>query len=89
MEIKIHQKDTFFEVIIETGNAQFKEDVAEYDTRRGWFIDEKTIRQCIALANEMSRFNSESDIDFVKNIADAFLNDSEKNQLIAYLDRPF
>lgn len=78
MDFKLRTKDTFAELTIETGNAKFIEDLASYKSDKGWFVDDNTIDQFITLANELSRFNHQSDVDFVKKIYDAFLSDSEK-----------
>ncbi len=82
MDFKLRTKDTIAELTIETGNAKFIEDLSNYNREKGWFIDEKTIEQFITLANECSRFNKTSDVEFVKSIYDAFLSDSEKSDFL-------
>lgn len=83
MDFKLRTKDTFAELTIETGNAKFVEDLASYNReKKGWFVDDDTIEKFISLANELSRFNCQSDVDFVKKIYDAFLNDAERAEFL-------
>lgn len=51
-----------------------------------WCVPEEQIQEFITAANEMSRFNGESDVKFVKKIIDAFLSDYEKEELISILN---
>lgn len=86
MEFELRTKQTFAELKIETGNATFKEDLAEYDSKRkGWFVDDSTIEKFITLTFELSRFNCVNDVELVKKIAENFLNSTEQSELIEHL----
>lgn len=86
MNLKLRTKGTIAELIIETGNSKIVEDLVSYNKEKGWHINDETIEQFITLANDSSRFNSVSDVDFVKKIFDAFLSDGEKEEFLNRLN---
>lgn len=82
MDIKTRVKDgSFVELQIESGNTRITEDLATLKSGK-WVVPENEIEQFITIANECSRFNGTSDVDFVKKIFDAFLSDYEKSEFL-------
>lgn len=82
MEIKLKTRSLVAELIIETGSAKIEEDVAGFKNGEP-HISNDFIENLIDIAREMNRFNKKSDVDFVKMIYDAFLNDSERAQFLS------
>ena len=83
MEFNLRTNQSIAELTVISGNATITEDLSGYDSKkRDFFIDNGLIESVITLANDMSRFNNISDVDFVKNIFDTFLNDSEKAKFL-------
>ncbi len=76
------KKDTIAEIVINTGNSKIVEDVCEYRKDKGWHVSESFIEQLITTAFDYSRFNGQSDVKTVQLIINAFLNDSEREELI-------
>lgn len=74
MEIKLNCRRYVASLIIESGNATIKEELCEGDES----ID--ALEKFITIANQLSRFNLISDVQFVKNMYDNFLCESEQNQ---------
>jgi len=82
MDITTRIKEgVFVELQVKSGNTTLTEDLA-VSKNEGWKVPDMDIEQFISIANECSRFNGTSDVDFVKNIFDNFLNDSEKEIFI-------
>jgi len=48
-------------------------------------LDGEAIESAVHFARELANFAGTSDLDFVKNIANIYLNDSEQNELAEYL----
>lgn len=72
MEIKIRKYGLdYAEATFKIGNTTIKEDV-----------ELKDAEEFITAANEINRAKSISDVEFVKNIYDCFLNDEEKQQFL-------
>jgi hypothetical protein len=85
MEISVRTKpDSFVELRIDTHNVTITEDLTVtsiYENKKV-VVPDATIEQFITVANDCSRFNGISDLDFVKNIYEAFLNDYEREQFL-------
>ena len=82
MKISTRIKEgSFVELHIDSGDAKLTSDLANLNKGK-WLVPDSTIESLITTANECSRFNGTSDIDFVKNIFDAFLGDSEKQSFL-------
>lgn len=82
MEIKTRTKEgSFVELQIESGNTRITEDLAIIKNGK-WVVPENEIEQFITIANECSRFNGTSDVNFVKKIFEAFLNDAERSEFL-------
>lgn len=80
MEISLRTPyNTIAELTIEVGNTKITEDVA---TSNGCKISNGLIESFITIAREMQSFNNVSDVDFVLEIFDNFLNDSEQVQFL-------
>lgn len=77
MEVTFNPRYSTADLIIESGNTKITEDVA-YNNK----VDDSLIEQLITVANEMSRYNNVSDVDFVVSIFEAFLNDSEREEFL-------
>jgi len=75
MEIKLRTKSNIIaELEIKSGNTVITEDLADSNGK----INLSEIERLVTIAREMNTFNKKSDIDFVKMIYDAFLNDAEQ-----------
>lgn len=86
MELNLRTYSTLAELTIKSGSVKLTEDMAIFDRNvRDWRIPESDIEQFITVANDMSRFNHVSDVDFCKKICDAFLNDTEMKELVELL----
>jgi hypothetical protein len=73
--------NSFIEIQIESGDAKLKEDL-ERSVNGKRIVPESDIEQFLTIANDCSRFNGVADVDFVKMVADAFLSDGEKKELV-------
>jgi hypothetical protein len=73
--------NSFVEIQIESGNTKITEDL-ERSVNGKWIVPESDIEQFLTIANDCSRFNGVADVDFVKIVADAFLSDCEKEELV-------
>ncbi len=83
MRITLKKTDISVELIVSTDGARITEDISHFDRAcNGWRVDERIQQQLITAANEISRFNCISDVDFCKSICDALLSDSEIEDLI-------
>lgn len=80
MEISTRTYYSTATVNIETTNVTISEDV---DCNGE--VPEELIEEMITAANDLSRFNKVSDVDFVEKIIGSFLNDTEVEQLIEEL----
>lgn len=82
MEIKTKVKEgSFVELQIESGNTKITEDLATLKNGK-WVVPENEIEQFITIANDCIRFNGTSDVEFVKKIFEAFLNDAERSEFL-------
>ncbi len=87
MEIKsksVH--NSYLEIKLELGNGKITEDVSVFKDGK-WRVPESIIEQLISTANECSRFNDVSDVNFVRSVFDAFLSDSEKEEFLIGLEK--
>ena len=81
MEINIRKISTdLAEVKIEAGNTTITETVSKSE-----LVDGEAIESAVHFARELANFAGTSDFDFVKNIANMYLNESEQNELAEYL----
>lgn len=72
--------NSFIEVIIVNGSTILTVDVSNYKEGKG-HVPEDIIENFITIANELSRFNRTSDVDFVYKIYEAFLSSgSERDE---------
>ena len=76
MKVTANIKNYSASIIIESGHTKIDESVSE-GTETLEIID-----NLITTSNDLSRFNNISDVDFVKRIYDAFLNDIERKQFL-------
>ena len=88
MKLSLRTIGNIAKLTIQDGTCTLQTDIAEPYENRRWAIDENLIQQFITVANDMSRFNNVKDLDFVKGIIGAFLNDSELELLKEYLNDP-
>lgn len=85
MDIKSITRNGYIaELHIESDNTKISEDVSQVD-KGVWFVDDKIIDQLITAAFDFSRFSNQRDADSVFKIAEAFLNKSEREELIEKL----
>ena len=82
MEIELRTRGLIAELTIKSGNAKIEEDLAVVSKGKAYIPDDN-IEKFITIARDMNWFNGKSDIDFVKMVYEAFLNDSERE---AFLD---
>lgn len=81
MEIELRTRSLVAELIVKSGNAKIEEDLAIVKNGIG-HISDADIEKFVTIAREMNLFNGKSDVDFVKMIYDAFLNDWEQTQFL-------
>lgn len=82
MDITTRIKEgVFVELQVKSGNTTLTEDLA-ISKNEGWKVPNEDIEQFLNIAYECNRFNGISDVDFVKNVFDLFLIDSEKERFI-------
>lgn len=78
---------SIIELTVEGDNFTIQEDVSNYESKeKKYKVDETLIEGLITAARELSLFNGESDVDFVKKIADSFLTLGERQELIEELE---
>jgi hypothetical protein len=81
MEIELKTRSLIAELAIKSGNAKIEEDIAIVKNGSGYIPDED-IETFITIARDMNCFNGKSDIEFVKMVYEAFLNDSEREHFL-------
>lgn len=67
----------YAEVTVEGNGMKYTEDVIS-----GGEADEGLVYDLITVARQLSNITNVTDVMFVKSIVDAFLNDSERKELI-------
>ena len=72
------------ELIIKKDGMTLVEDFGLFDR----LVDDTIIDDLVTCANDFSRFSGMEDVDFVLRIANAFLNDAEREGLIQLLQTP-
>jgi hypothetical protein len=77
MEIELKTSALIATLKIKSGNAKIEEDLAEIENGV-MVIPKNEVMNFITIAREMNYYNGKSDIDFVKMIYEALLNDSAK-----------
>lgn len=85
MKLKLKLTDSVAELIIQTENAAISEDLATYKNGN-YTVDEAKIEELIHIANDLNNFNGQNDLYFVKKIMSELLSDSEKEELIEWLN---
>ena len=89
MNISLRTKDCYIaELTVESEHTKVTEDVLCRSKERGYYIEDSEIEKLITVAFEMARFNRQSDVDTLKKIFDAFLNDGERQQFIESVIEP-
>lgn len=89
MQLKLRTKDTFAKLTIESGSVKVTEELAIYNGHGNkWIVSESQIEEFITIANDLSRFNKVSDVDFCLNIVSAFLNDGEREEFMERMAQP-
>jgi hypothetical protein len=87
MEIELKTSSLIAELTIKSGNAQIQEDLATIIGNGGGAqIPNFNIEQFITIAREMNSFNGKSDIDFVRMVYEAFLNDYERECFLSLVN---
>ena len=82
MDIKLRVKtDSFAELRIETHNVTITEDLTVHENKK-WLVPDDTIESFINIARDCNSFNGSNDVEFVKKIYEAFLNDYEREQFL-------
>jgi hypothetical protein len=82
MDISVRTRsESYVELRIESSNMTFTEDLT-LCTVSGWIVPDNTVENFITAARDCNLFNGKSDVDFVKRIYDAFLNDYEREQFL-------
>ena len=75
--------NSIFEIEIESGNAFIKDDISIRNVKKKTYeVDNNVYESFITAAAEMSRFNNKTDVEFVKDIFDNFLNDHEREEFL-------
>ena len=82
MDIKLRVKTgSFAELRIETHNVTITDDLTVYENRK-WSVPDVTIESFINIARDCNSFNGSTDVEFVKKIYEAFLNDYERGEFL-------
>jgi hypothetical protein len=81
MEIELRTRSLIAELTIKSGNAKIEEDLAVVSKGKA-HIPDADIEKFITIARDMNWFNGKSDVDFVKMVYEAFLNDSEREKFL-------
>jgi hypothetical protein len=81
MEIELKTSGLIAELSIKSGNTKITEDIAIVDKGVGR-IEDWQIEKFISIAREMNLYNNKSDLEFVKMVHDAFLNDAEREEFL-------
>lgn len=84
MEFSLRTKGILAELTVKSNNTEITESIVDYSESKMFHIDQSIEENLITIANDISRFNKQSDFSFVHKIVDAFLNDSEKEYLFEY-----
>ena len=83
MNIGIRTYDTLCEITIETDNTKIVEGLSYFDrTKETSVADENIAEDLITAYFDINRFNKKTDIDSVKEIFAAFLNNTEQAQFL-------
>ena len=82
MEFKVRNGNGIIcELTVTSGNTTIMEDMAT----EGMKVPKSEIENLIKAAVELSRFNKDSDFDFITDIIDNWANDTERSHIIEYL----
>ena len=82
MDIKLRvRSDSFAELRIETHSVTITDDLTVYENNK-WGVPDATIESFINIARDCNTFNGSTDVEFVKKIYEAFLNDYEREQFL-------
>lgn len=87
MEIELKTKGLIAELLVKSGNAKITEDIAIIEKGVGR-IEDAQIEKFVTIAREMNLYNNKSDLEFVKMVHDAFLNDVERKEFLINLASP-
>lgn len=82
MEIKVRTMETICELTVEGYNSKISEDVALFASPNKFEVSYNQIENVFSAGFELSRFNKKSDVETLKMLFDAFLNDSEKTEFL-------
>lgn len=75
--------NSIFEVVIENGNTIIKDDLSIRNVEKKVYeVDSEIYESFITVANEIARFNNKTDVQFVKDIFNNFLNDYEREEFL-------
>lgn len=82
MELSTRVKhEQFIELTISHDGTSITIDLSDFKSKK-WLVPNDLIEKFVGVANDCSRFNGISDLDFVYTIFNAFLNDSEREEFI-------
>lgn len=82
MEIKVKQLGIICEIVVKSETAEIKEDVADSAGHQKFEVDQKVIENFFSVGFELCQFNKKSDVETLKMLFDAFLNDSERVEFL-------
>lgn len=86
MEISSRIKEgQFVELTLKQENTTMVVDLTTIQNKK-WAVPNELIAQFVSLANDCSRFNGVTDVDFVMGIVES-LNESERQELIERLTK--
>lgn len=89
MEITFRSKgDYIAELTVKSENTTISEDVLDFGKDRKRHVKDGVFQSLINAAFEVKRFDRTSDVDTVKEIFDAFLSDTERQQFIDLITEP-
>lgn len=76
---------SWISLIVVNGSTTISETVSGY-YNGSISVPESDIEMLITAANDLSRFNGVTDVDFLKKIYDAYLSDNEKIEFLNLID---
>ena len=76
---------SWISLIVINGSTTISETVSGYSNGT-LSVPESDIEMLITAANDLSRFNGVTDVDFLKKIYNAYLSDNEKIEFLNLID---
>lgn len=86
MELQVKQNGIICELIVKSETAKIVEDVADSAGHNKFEVDQKLIENIFTAGIDLMRYNKKSDVETIKMLFDAFLNDSERIEFLQQIN---